>query len=333
MKELRIRALVVDDFEPFRRVITEILQTKLNVLVVGEASDGWQAVRQARILQPDLIVLDIGLPKLNGIEAARRIRDMAPQSKILFVSQESSRDFVDEAFRLGAWGYIHKSALRRELFDALTALLQGERFIGSMFTRNDVIQTSGIGTSTNARRPVATGRCHEVALYPDDSFFLDGFVQFIHTALDVGNPVIVIATESHRDSILEKLRSNDSDVESAIKEGRYVSLDAAETLSKFMVNELPDRTKFFTVVDDLILKAARTSKANRPRVAACGECAPLLLAQGLAQAAIQLEKLWDEVAKTNAVSIFCGYQLDCFRSLEGGQTFQKICAQHSSLVS
>jgi len=86
--------------------------------VIGEASDGLQAVQQAGALQPDLIVLDIGLPKLNGIEAAGQIRKTAPQSKILFVSQESSRDFVEEGFRLGAAGYIHKSAVRSELLVA-----------------------------------------------------------------------------------------------------------------------------------------------------------------------------------------------------------------------
>jgi DNA-binding NarL/FixJ family response regulator len=188
LKKIRIRALVVDDFEPFRRVIVEVLQNGPDVFVVGEAADGLQAVRQARTLQPYLIVLDIGLPKLNGIEAARRIRDTAPQAKILFVSQECSRDFVNEAFRLGAWGYIHKSALRRELSDAIAALLRGEKFIGSMFARDGLTQTSESRTSASARGIVARDRCHEVAIYPDDSFFLDGFIQFIQAALDVGNP-------------------------------------------------------------------------------------------------------------------------------------------------
>ena len=93
-----IRVLVVDDSEPFRRVVCSILQNKLELRTIVEASDGVEAIELAQALQPDLILLDIGLPKLNGIEAARRIRELAPQSKILFVSQESSVDVVQTAF-------------------------------------------------------------------------------------------------------------------------------------------------------------------------------------------------------------------------------------------
>jgi DNA-binding NarL/FixJ family response regulator len=329
LEESRFRVLVVDDFEPFRRRITEILQNRPDVLVIGEASDGLEAVRKAGALQPDLIVLDIGLPKLNGMEAARRIRETAPQSKILFVSQESSRDFVEEGFRLGASGYIHKSAVRSELLVALRALRRGEKFIGSRFTRHDLTQDPEIETV----RPVEIGRCHEVALYPDDGFLLHAFGQFVGAALRDGNPVIVISTESHRDSLLARLQADDSDVEAAHQQGRYISLDAADTLSTFMVNGLPNPSQFLRFANDLILTAARTAEAEGSRVAACGECAPLLLAQGMVEAAVRLEELWDEVARTNAVNILCGYQLNCFRGLEGGRSFQRICAQHSFVIS
>jgi CheY-like chemotaxis protein len=332
LEESRFRVLVIDDFEPFRRLITEILQNRPDVLVIGEASDGLEAVQQAEALQPDLIVLDIGLPKLNGIEAARRIRETAPQSKILFVSQESSIDFVEEGFRLGASGYIHKSAVRSELLVALRALRRGEKFIGSRFTGHGLTQDSEIGALANVR-PGEIGRCHEVALYPDDAFLLHAFAQFVGRALKAGDPVIVIATESHRDSLLATLQSDNSDVEAAIQQGRYISLDAADTLSKFIVNGLPDPSQFLRFASDLILTAARTAKAERSRVAACGECAPLLLAQGMVEAAVQLEELWDEVARTSAVDILCGYQLNCFRGLEGGRSFQRICARHSFVIS
>ena len=102
-----IRILVVEDFEPFRRFICSTLRKRPELQIVGEVSDGLEAVQKSEELQPDLIVLDIGLPSLNGIEAARRIRILSPKSKILFVSQESSADMVQEALALGAAEALH----------------------------------------------------------------------------------------------------------------------------------------------------------------------------------------------------------------------------------
>jgi DNA-binding NarL/FixJ family response regulator len=99
--------------------------------VIGEASDGLEAVQKAEELKPDLILLDIGLPTLNGIEAARQIRKLAPESKILFVSQESSADLVQEALSLGAWGYVAKTRAGSELLVAVEEVLHDRRFVGT----------------------------------------------------------------------------------------------------------------------------------------------------------------------------------------------------------
>src|ERR1700730_19303197 len=87
-----VGVLVVDDHKSFRRFVCSTLGQTPDLQVIGEASDGLEAVQKAQELQPELIVLDIGLPTLNGIEAARRIRKLAPESKIIFLSQESSAD-------------------------------------------------------------------------------------------------------------------------------------------------------------------------------------------------------------------------------------------------
>jgi len=129
--------LVVDDSELFRKFVCSVLKTIPTLRIVGEAADGLEAVHKAQQLQPDLILLDIGLPSLNGIEAARQIRKLSPKSKILFGSQESSADVVREALGTGAQGYFVKSDARNELLEGVHAVLRGERFIGKRFAGYD----------------------------------------------------------------------------------------------------------------------------------------------------------------------------------------------------
>ena len=105
-KKFSVRILLVDDFEPFRRLICSILKPKQDLSVVSEACDGLEAVRKAQEYKPDLILLDIGLPPSNGIEAARQIRKLVPDSQIIFVTQESSPEVVEEALNVEARGYV-----------------------------------------------------------------------------------------------------------------------------------------------------------------------------------------------------------------------------------
>lgn len=107
---------------------------KPELQVVCEASDGSEAVQKADDLKPDLIVLDIGLPKLNGIEAARRIRQLSPNSKILFLSQNNDLAVVQAALGTGALGYVYKMNAQEELLSAVDAVLLGKQFVGSGLT-------------------------------------------------------------------------------------------------------------------------------------------------------------------------------------------------------
>ena len=129
MFPLTIRVLVVDDYEPFRHFVCSTLGKRPGFLIVDEASDGLEGVVKAEELKPDLIVLDIGLPTLNGIEAARRIRKVAPESKIIFLTQESSADLVQEALRLGARGYVVKTSVASDLLAAVETVLLGRHFV------------------------------------------------------------------------------------------------------------------------------------------------------------------------------------------------------------
>ena len=133
---LYISVLVVEDFAPFRSFILSILGERADLQVICEVADGLEAVRKAQELKPDLILLDICLPTLNGIEAARQIHKLAPESKIIFLTQESSADVVREALTLGAWGYVLKTSAAIDLLAAVEAVLEGRQFVSGGLSRH-----------------------------------------------------------------------------------------------------------------------------------------------------------------------------------------------------
>ena len=124
-----VRVLVAEDFASFRHFIGSKLSRTPNLQIIYEVCNGQEAVQKAAELKPDLILLDVGLPKLSGIEAARQIRNFAPKSKIIFVSQESSPDVVQEALSLGTCGYVLKSKAESDLLVAVEAVLEGRQFV------------------------------------------------------------------------------------------------------------------------------------------------------------------------------------------------------------
>lgn len=127
--ESNLGILVVEDFEPLRRLIFHKLKNELHLNNILGAIDGEEGARLAEELKPDLVILDVGLPKLNGLQVAERIRKYAPRSKILFVSQESSEEVVEEAFRVGGTGYVLKIDMGTELATAIAKVLRGEKYL------------------------------------------------------------------------------------------------------------------------------------------------------------------------------------------------------------
>lgn len=123
-----IRILVVEDFESWRRFISAAIEQEPQLQLICEVSNGLEAVQKAKELKPDLILLDIGLPKLNGIAAAQQIRTFSPKSKILFLSQESSASVVREALEFGA-GFVVKTDAHRELLSAVKGVMSEEQFL------------------------------------------------------------------------------------------------------------------------------------------------------------------------------------------------------------
>ena len=119
-----VRVLVVDDSEPWRRQVCSMLQTRPEYRVVAEVADGLEAVHEAQQLKPDLILLDVGLPSLNGLEAANRIRQVTPDASIVFLTQNNDRDVKRAATSTGAQGYVLKADAWAELFTAIEGVRQ-----------------------------------------------------------------------------------------------------------------------------------------------------------------------------------------------------------------
>ena len=139
---MAIRILVADDFVPWSRFISSIIVKHTDWHIVGEAADGFEAVQKAGELKPDLILLDVGLPQLNGIQVAQQVSKLVPESKILFVSAIHDPEIVREAMRTGVGGYVVKSDAERELVRAIEAVLLGHQFVSS--TWKGLISIEGV---------------------------------------------------------------------------------------------------------------------------------------------------------------------------------------------
>ena len=297
------KILVVEDFEKFRRFVSSLLQPRAE-FQVKQASDGLEAVQKAEAIQPDLIILDISLPNLNGIEVARRVHKLAPSTKILFLSVESDADLVNEALSLGA-GYIHKPRASRDLLPAIETVLKGERFVSK-------------GLEFGADENTKAHHRHEILLCHDDAAISESLTHFVATALNAGNVAIVLATDSHRGSLLKKLRAQGVQIDAAIRQGTYISLDA---------NKPTEPVEFLEAIRGL-REAAAMAGNKHPRVAFCGERAGRLWAEGKTEEAIQLEQLCDDLAKEHEVDILCVYPLP--KDQHAVPALDSIFAQHSA---
>jgi MEDS: MEthanogen/methylotroph, DcmR Sensory domain len=185
----------------------------------------------------------------------------------------------------------------------------------------------------HAPEKAKTTHSHGVQFYSDEEDLMSGLTCFIEAAIKVGSPAIAVATESHRDGLLQRLLARGVDAAAAMEQGLYIPLDVHAALSTFMVNDLPDPVLFTKIFGDLFSSVTKVQAGKPSRVAACGEFAPTLWAQGKRDAAIQVEHLTDEIAKTRSVDILCGYVLRSYPPEQVSQMHGRICAEHSAIHS
>lgn len=324
-----IRVLVVDDHSEWRRIICSTLEKQSHLCIVGVAEDGSEAIEKMEDLRPDLILLDVGLPKVNGLEVAGRASELSPRSKILMVSETRYADAAREAFLRGARGYVVKSLAATELLSAIETVLEGRQFIskglvGNVFDDPPMNESSSSADKNDFTPSLSHRSRHEVEFYPDDAHYVSGLTHYVENRLKRQNPVILFATVTHQQAILQSLKAEGVDIDALIDRGNVVFLDSFEVLSGIMVDGKPD-----AAICKRSLGALVSSHATHPPVAFCGQCAPVLLSQGNVEGALQLEHMWDEITLAYGADTFCGYISNGLPDISRREIVEKICAEHS----
>jgi len=327
-KVVATRVLLVEDHEPFRRFVRAALSEHPDFCLVDEACDGLQAVLKFQELEPDLVLMDIGLPGQNGLLAARKMLALAPACKIVFLTQEGSPEIVEEALKLGAAGYVMKAHAAGELLPAVLAARDGRLFTSTVMARSSQPVTARRSPGRKIRR--AGAHDHPAHFHPDDASLLSDFTGFAEGTLKAGNAIMMLLTESHRPEFLRSLQARGVDVNLAVSSGRLVLLDVDEMLRTFMVDDLPDPARFFQAAGEIV---SAVKAANRDvRVVACGECAPTLWERGNGEAAVQLEQLWDRLVKMFDLETLCGYAVTSSQREQEKEIYQRICDAHSAVM-
>ena len=173
---------------------------------------------------------------------------------------------------------------------------------------------------------------HAVQFYQEDEAFLAALSRLIATALGSGDAAIVIATEAHLQGLAQRLNARGVSLTKAARDNRYIALDAVETLSNIMVGGQPHKTRFSDLVGGLLKRIKPVIEGERPPVTIFGEMVAVLWAAGNVEAALDLEQLWNDIAKKHSFSLRCAYPMSGFRREETSEPFLRICAEHSAII-
>jgi signal transduction histidine kinase/ActR/RegA family two-component response regulator len=172
--------------------------------------------------------------------------------------------------------------------------------------------------------------CHVVQFYETDVFLVATVADYLTAGLRAGQPVVVIATEAHREAFGARLRTKGPDIESAFRRGQITWLDARETLAAFMVDAMPDPERFRSALSAVLERSLRLG--GHPTVRAYGEMVDLLCKDGMIHAALRLEELWNDLAGEYQFSLLCAYRMGNFNGESHGEGFRQVCRNHGQVV-
>lgn len=186
-------------------------------------------------------------------------------------------------------------------------------------------ETSGLSSAV-------PDRAHVVQFYTSDDYLLNGLAASLGGALKSGESVVAVMTKPHQTGLLKRLSSQDINTAEAIKRGKLTVLDASDMLKKFMSSNGPNRQRFLWEIGSVLRKAELAAEVKHKRVVVFGEMVAVLWKEGQEEAAIRLEQLWNELAKTHFFHLHCAYPAKWFKGKHGGEPYATICAEHSVVI-
>lgn len=302
---------MVDDHPDVLASVSKLLATDFDV--VGVATDGQAAVESARQAEPDLIVMDVAMPRLDGFQAVRALRRTGSPAKVVFLSMHESDEYVLEAFESGGQGFVLKTRVQSDLASALDQVHAGRLFVPSLKSLFYIADGAG---------------GHAVQLHRNGEAFLDGVGDFFHLALQRGDATCLIATEAVRAGVRMRLRERGWDLDSSSQNGRHLVVDASEALDRFMRDDVPDPNRLAEIAAEL--DQFRLSAAEGPvsRLTIFGEMAGVLSLRGNSHAVVELERTWAQLTDHLPFLTLCGYSTACFDEEMHANLFSGVCAEH-----
>jgi CheY-like chemotaxis protein len=303
--------LIVDDHPAIREGVAAVLARDFEI--AGLAADGCEALDAARELTPDLIVLDINMPRMGGFEAMQALTAAGSQAPVVFLSMLDDEDTVVEAFRRGGRGYVAKSRVARDLVSALGHVREGRLFVPSLMPL--------------FRLADGPGPNHALQLHASESSFVDGIAPVFDAALRRGDATCAIVTSDVRDGLRDRLRDRGWNIGGPSGHDRCRVIDAADALDRFMRNGDPDESVLAEIVADLEQYRRAVTDSATGRLTIAGTLAGPLNADGQGRAAVAVERLWNSLTQALPFLTVCGYDAaDCHD--DATHSWSQACAQH-----